>query len=471
MILRTIVLLLALGAAPQDAARQPAPPDADQKAAEKIIRDLFRQPYASKDPAAHRTVAKQLLDQSSDPKNDAATRFVLLREARDQAAIGGDVAVGLKAVDDAAAAFEVDAGALKLALLEKISRTLADPAEARSFGDACLAAAAERVQADDYDRAIKVLAVADGAARVSKDAGLAATVKARITEAAALKAEYAKLKPAEKMLQEHPTDTAASGQVGKFRCFLKRDWEKGLPLLAAGPEGQAKTLATSELAKPEGAADLAALGTGWNALAAEQPPAARPAIVEHAAQCWGRAWPSADEGLRKMLRERLKVALTKSTGKAASPLPPPWEWVGNFKPVLDETYAHSGTYSVRVPPAAGPSSGGVTSIRFPAKPGDEFTMSGWVMSDGNVEGDDQFRVDFYTSTNMFLSGDGPGIPKDQPYWTFVKHTVKCPAETANVRLICFRPLSKSGGVWLDDLSLRKTGDGRELIRNGSFEER
>ena len=468
MLLRTCAILLLL--APQEA-RQPAPPDADQKAAEKIIRDLFKQQYSSKDPAVHRVVAKQMLDQSADAKSDPATRFVLLREARDQAAIGGDVAVGLKAVDDLASQFEVDAGALKLVLLDKISKTLTDPGEARSFGDVCVAAAAERVQADDYERALKILQVADVAARASKDAGLAATVRARSVEAAGLKTEYAKIKSSEKMLVEHPTDTAASGVMGRYRCFLKRDWDKGLPLLAAGPEGQEKTLATSELGKPESPVDLAALGTAWAAVAEKQSPAAKASILEHAAQCWGRAWPGADEPLRKTLREKLKLAVTRTTGRPAGQLPQPWEWVGNLKPVLDETYAKTGTYSVRVPPAqAANSSGGVCSIRFPAKPGDEFTMSGWVLTDGNPGEGDELRIDFSTSTNAFIAGDGPGCPKDQPFWKYFKHTVKCPAETANVRLMSFRR-STTGGVWLDDLSLRRTDDNRELIRNGSFEER
>lgn len=468
--MRTALLAVMLGVLPaQD--RAPVPPDADLRAAEKIVRDVFRQGYASKDPAARRAMARQMLDQAPDPKNDPATRFVLYREAREQAAAGGDAALGLLAIDEAASRFELDAGALKLAHLEKASKAIADPGEARTFGDACLAVAADRTAVDDYDRALKALQLADGAARAAKDAGFAAQVKARMTELAALKTEYAKAKPAEKTLQDKPGDAAASGLVGRFRCYLKRDWERGLPLLAAGPEGAAKALAATELLKPSTPPEQAGLGAGWAALALEQTGAARASLLEHAASWYAKAWPGADESLKASLREKLKAALGKASGKAVSPLPPPWEWVGMLKPVLDETYARTGTFSVRVPPAQGPMiDGGVASPRFPAKPGDEFTLSGWVLSDGNAASSDPFRVDFYSAANVFLSGDGPGVPKDQPYWTFVKHTVVCPADTASVRLICFRP-SRAGGVWLDDLSLRKTGDGRELIRNGSFEER
>lgn len=436
MIHRTLTLAAALLLGAQEG-RAPAPPEADQKAAEKLIRDVFKQGYASKDPAARRAMAKQMLDQAPDEKNDAATRFVLFREARDQAAAGGDAALGLQAVDEAASRFEIDAGALKLALLEKVSKTALDPGEARSLGDVCLAVAADRVGADDYDRAMKALQIADGAGRAAKDAGFAAQVKLRAGEVTALKTEYSKVRPAEKILQDKPGDAAASGLLGRFRCYLKRDWDRGLPLLAAGPDGPAKSLA---------------------------------ALQEHAAFWYGKAWVGADDALKPSLRAKLKVAQTRTSGKAVSPLPPPWEGVGMLRPVLDETYARTGACSVRVPAAQGPMiDGGVTSPRFPAKPGDEFTMSGWVLSDGNAAGD-QFRIDFYNAANVFLFGEGPGVPKDQPVWTLVRQTVTCPAETASVRPICFRP-SRTGGVWLDDLSLRKSGDGRELIHNGSFEER
>jgi hypothetical protein len=67
------------------------------------------------------------------------------------------------------------------------------------------------------------------------------TATARNEEAEQVAQEYAATQASAATLQTSPTDKNANLIVGKFYCFAKQDWERGLPMLALGSdEGLAK---------------------------------------------------------------------------------------------------------------------------------------------------------------------------------------------------------------------------------------
>src|SRR5687767_38462 len=97
----TCALLCLLGPTSATAAALPAtrpntqsllhvPDDPSQAKAERMVREVYAKEYATSDPAARRALAGRMLRQAMDSGNDAAARFVLLREARDIAASAGD---------------------------------------------------------------------------------------------------------------------------------------------------------------------------------------------------------------------------------------------------------------------------------------------------------------------------------------------------------------------------------------------
>src|SRR4051812_36659015 len=81
--------------------RTEVPPVDKQKLAEKEITGLFRAEYAkAKSPAGKLALAEKLLSLGSDTKDDAVSRYVLLREARDQSAEAASLDVAFKAIDE-----------------------------------------------------------------------------------------------------------------------------------------------------------------------------------------------------------------------------------------------------------------------------------------------------------------------------------------------------------------------------------
>ena len=51
--------------------------------------------------------------------------------------------------------------------------------------------------------------------------------------------------------------------MGRFLCFIKGDWDAGLPLLAKGDDEKLKELGERELARPGTANDRLGLGDSW----------------------------------------------------------------------------------------------------------------------------------------------------------------------------------------------------------------
>jgi len=463
-----MIVILAAALLCAQEGRAPLPPDADVKTTELTIRDLYKDQYRAKDPAGRRQLAQALLSRAAESRGEPAIRYVLLKEARDAAMQAAEWALALRITDELAQSFAVDGGVLRMAVVERITKTPIDsPAAAKAAAEVCLSAAEQLVAADDYDRALKALQGADGPSRVSKETLLPLLVKSRAAEVALIKTEYAKARAAEKTLQDSPQDAAAALALGKFYCYAKHEWIRGLPFLARGSDSKLVYVATQELSNPTGTALEAGIGNAWWALADEQPAPLRPGIRDHALQWFGRAWPKADPELKTALREKMKATWSRPGGKGvaakgAAAIPPPWGLMGTIPTVLEESPAHSGMNSVRV--------GGLSSLKFPAKPGDEFFLSGWVLSENNENAADCFRLDFFGADGKWFGADGPDAPVDRPMWTPLSKLVTCPANTTAVAFVSFRSRA-IGSFWVDDISLRKVGDDRELIKNGSFEDR
>ena len=79
---------------------------------------------------------------------------------------------------------------------------------------------------------------------------------------------FAHVKHSEAVLRMTPNDPAASLAVGKFLCFVKNDWDAGLPLLSRGANATLRWLATSELNNTGKTTEgQITLGDSWRKLA------------------------------------------------------------------------------------------------------------------------------------------------------------------------------------------------------------
>jgi WD40 repeat protein len=157
----------------------PVPTDAEQIAAKKLIKDIFKEEYAKREPAARQALAAKLLQKGLETTDDKSVRFVLFREARDLAAQGSDQAAASQAVDQMVKEYAVDALDMKVIVLRALTAA-ADTAEANeALAEWALALADDAVAEGSYETALRLLEGADPAARKAKNVALVTQVQAK----------------------------------------------------------------------------------------------------------------------------------------------------------------------------------------------------------------------------------------------------------------------------------------------------
>jgi hypothetical protein len=300
------VCLLAPQEAKIQSGRAPLPDAAKQREAEKTIRDLYKADYAKKSPADRDALVRTLLAQGQKSQDDPAAQLVFYREAQDLASQSGNVELAFQAVDATAAVFEVDAVALKNAALAAAAKVAKTPEELGKVADGYLGLAEAALKTDDYDNADKAAAGAILAARRANATPLMTRVTARQREIAELRAKFEKVKKATEVLGKDPENAAANLEVGLYLCFVKGEWDLGLPMLAKGSDPGLKALAAREVLKPTDAAARVEIADGWWDLAEKEKNEARQRnLYQRAMASYEKALPDATSLLLTKINLRI----------------------------------------------------------------------------------------------------------------------------------------------------------------------
>ena len=307
--------------------RLPIPDAAAQADAEKTIRQLFKDGYAKTKPADQAELGAALFDLAEKTKDDPTSRYVLLRQAIDMAARGGDTAAATKAIDELVGHYAVAAVPMKLqalVLLDKGTRTVETYKAIFEFG---WAASSDAIAADDYDSAASILKVVASAAIKSKSTPNASKVATRARDVERLRAEHRRVKPDIDKLRTTPDDAEAAERVGRFTCFFKGNWAAGLPLLAKSKDEKLKALAAKDLAAKDvdGTADAATrveIGDAWWTYSTTLDKAIQSEVQAHAADSY-RKVASEMKGLArvridKRIADADKLTTIGAAGNAAA---------------------------------------------------------------------------------------------------------------------------------------------------------
>ncbi|HYE21594.1 MAG TPA: WD40 repeat domain-containing protein [Tepidisphaeraceae bacterium] len=293
----------------------------DQANAEKLVKEVLAAEYAQKTPAARIALARKLMELSADTSGEPAGRYVLFREARDAFHQGGDYAGMVGAIDGMSTLFSIDVRAEKLAGLSKAATGPGLTADAaKSVVEALLSLTAEAQAAEDHDGAVKAATQAEAIARRGGDAGLRVRATERLADAKRGAADHAAYQAAVERLRAEPGNAAARLAAGKYLCFSRQDWARGLPMLAEGSDGRLKSLAATELdpaATVDGRLETA---NGWASVAEQQSGAAKLAVQRHAIELYARLVPEL-VGLRKSLAQQRLAALTAAVTGAGKTAP------------------------------------------------------------------------------------------------------------------------------------------------------
>jgi len=291
--------------------RAPVPSNAEQK---KIVEQLKEIYNLDKDVESVEKLklAKQLSDlanKAADPKE----QFVLFRTAMELARDGGNATMMLETVDAIGARFEVDALSVKEKVLMQFAARATD---------------SERIEAFVKGSA-GLIEVAQAEARFDLAASLAERAYRLCQRPAGRKfrkqtydwrREVQRAAQAWRQFQEvlarlktEPDDPEANLAAGRWYCFTRGDWQRGLVHLAKGSDKPLKDLANQELtAPPTEAADQIKLADAWWDLAQSAKGEQKDAILLRAGFWYEQAQPDVTSTLlqtkvRKRLEEIAKL--------------------------------------------------------------------------------------------------------------------------------------------------------------------
>ncbi len=286
-------------------ARTPVPAEADQAEAFGLVKEIFGQEWDSaKTTARKQALATKLLAKAGESVDDA-NRYVLLKIARDIAAGAGDADLALQAVDAMAARYDVDAYRLKGAALAQTARSSTLQKQWHAVAEHALVLAGQAVARDDFVAAKYLGSLALEGARKGRDGQLAKRATTRSGEIEEIAKAYAATEGALATLQASPEDPQANLAVGKYYCFFKGDWDRGLRPLASGSDEHLKKLAAGEQGDVSTADAQVAMGNGWWDLASASEGVVKEQLLRRAAYWYRRALP----GLKGLEKDRVAKRL------------------------------------------------------------------------------------------------------------------------------------------------------------------
>jgi hypothetical protein len=262
MIISAVIFSQLLLLSPQDK-KLPVPEPAAQKEAEKLIRDVFKEEYAKKGPAARIAFAKKLLQQGVETKDNDTACYVLLREAADLSALNGETAQALQSISELARRFQINGIETKAAALAAAGRSMKLIDEFAGLAKSYLLLVEEALAAEEYDSAERAASAGGQFAKKGKDLVLFTKLDARGKEAGDRKIRAAKVAGAMDVLGKNPEDAEAHAVVGQYLSLVKNDWDEALPHLARGIDPALRAAAEKDLSRPADAGDQVQAGDGW----------------------------------------------------------------------------------------------------------------------------------------------------------------------------------------------------------------
>ncbi len=298
------------------------PSDIEQRDTLKLVQQLFREEFKKTTTSAQKLAIVHKMLKAADETENLVEQFVLWRIARDIAAGAGDADATIKAIDRIDAVFEVDALAMKLVALRKVTIAATSKGQRASVGEALLNVAQEGVDAGRVEIASPSVTSARTILSEFRSKEQFARLNDLSKAIVVLTSLQTELQVGQATLQRDPTDLSANRIVGRYRCLILDDWVSGLPLLVRGSGGPLQRLAKQELAEPDEASEQVVLGDGWWQQAETETEPLRKKMRDRAAHWYSRAMPELTGLAMLKTKQRLKELDFVATADRSSPSEP-----------------------------------------------------------------------------------------------------------------------------------------------------
>ena len=247
--------------------KTPIPDAQAQQTAKKAAGELFADRFTQAKTTAEKTaLATDMMDAAGKVQAGSADQYVLLKIALDVAAGTGDAATALQAVERLLEQFDEPAAELIGETLLTAARQATTSAQHKAVAEAALSIAGKLSDADQYETAVRLCEAARSSAQRAKLFPLAKELTAQIEETKRQQLLSEDYRKALSVLENKPTDPEANLAAGRHLCFVKGNWERGVPMLALGSDAALKAAAIKDCAgpiRPTSKRRSATLGGTW----------------------------------------------------------------------------------------------------------------------------------------------------------------------------------------------------------------
>jgi serine/threonine protein kinase/formylglycine-generating enzyme required for sulfatase activity len=225
--------------------KHPMPSDEAQQAMLPQVDDAYSVAQAQS-PADKLKLVKELYEAASHSEKPDE-QFVLMRRAMELAGDAGDAVLMCQVVDAVDEAFQIDAAAVKEKALLKFSETANDVARIKSLIQACHAESQLALAEDRYLQALNLTTLAYRMSQKTQARDFRKDAHEWRVEAERLQQRWAKITEVLEKLQHAPDDADANLAVGRWWCFERGRWQRGLSYLAKGSDAELAARAKAEL--------------------------------------------------------------------------------------------------------------------------------------------------------------------------------------------------------------------------------
>lgn len=296
--------------------KKPAPDGPTLENARKSVKEQFKAEIAkAKKPDAKSGLARTLIEQAQTEQDDDA-RFACLVEAITFAGQAGDLELALQAIQQLTDTFDTATSTWNERAASAISSAplTLDHARVENLFGRFIKLSEDAASIDDCVAAMGILKAAADLVKKPAFKPLKDDATFLIKQMTLHKEAFDAAKNSRDKLATNADDPTANLAWGRFVCFYKQDWDKGLKLLAKANDKVWAPLANREITPPTTAADWLQLGDDWQQAGIREKDTIKEATLERADHAWQQALATATAPQKKEIEQKVDQRLIKLFG-------------------------------------------------------------------------------------------------------------------------------------------------------------
>jgi hypothetical protein len=307
-----------------DVAREPVPTAVEITSAQRKLREIFRDPLAeAKSSSAKSQLASKLVTFASTMENDPPGAYVLQSAAMKLAIDAADGSAMLLALDQRIARFEVDAYEENITWIRKFSEATNTRSVSNVEHGAMLARLVSVINAgirrNDFVQAGVMARLARDISGMSRTSTVSRNLYRLDNLLKLSKQEHQKAMEHLEAFRLDPGAKDRGAAYGRFLCFIKGDWDMGLPLISAADSGDLAEVARMDQRGGRDSGEQLAIADAWWELGLRANGVYRRGAQERAVLWYSQAIDGIPDSLdRHYVENRLKEAEQSPSGSPLS---------------------------------------------------------------------------------------------------------------------------------------------------------